>query len=106
MEGLPSNQPQLLATLLLNVALFTVGVCHENPGLLSFTKGAGAVGRTDKFSTPEFLRDWHGVAATLVWLACVPLQLIMEATGLLHFNLFSLDVESAQLAVQETIDWS
>jgi FkbM family methyltransferase len=106
-EGLPSNQPLLRATGRRNVALFTTGICRDNPGTLSFTVGGGAVGGTAEFSTPDFLTSWHGgTERANVRSACVPLQLILDATGVLDIDLFSLDVEGAELAVLETIDWS
>lgn len=37
---------------------------------------------------------------------CVPLQLILSKLGALHFDLFSLDVESYELRVLETLDLS
>jgi hypothetical protein len=37
---------------------------------------------------------------------CIPLQSIIDSTGLLDINLFSLDVEGAEYAVLTTIDWS
>lgn len=106
-EGLPSNQANLRATKRSNVALFTAGICHGNPGTLAFTGGGGAVGGTKEFSSVEFLQSWHGSSeAANVQAACVPLQLILDVTGLLDIDLFSLDVEGAELAVLETIDWS
>ncbi len=38
--------------------------------------------------------------------ACIPLQEILDYTGLYDINLFSLDVEGAELAVLTTVDWS
>jgi FkbM family methyltransferase len=104
-EGHPANQPRLRATRRKNVAIFTTGICGDNPGVLSFTQGGGAVGGTDEFSDPAFLRAWHADESARVQSACVPLQLILDATGLLEIDLFSLDVEGAELAVLETIDW-
>ena len=37
--------------------------------------------------------------------ACIPLQSIVNATGLYDINLFSLDVEGAELAVLNTVNW-
>ena len=105
-EGLPSNQKLLRKTSRKNVAVFTTGICKENPGVLSFTTGGGAVGGTDEFSHPEFLRLWHPGQNARVQSACVPLQLILDATGLLDIHLFSLDVEGAELAVLETVNWT
>ena len=106
-EGTPSNQQHLRATSRKNVAVFTAGVCKGNPGLLSFTAGGGAVGTSKEFSSPEFLRRWHGGEnAATVQSVCVPLQLMLDATGVLDVDLFSLDVEGAELAVLETIDWA
>ena len=38
--------------------------------------------------------------------ACIPLQNIIESTGLYNINLFSLDVEGAEYAVLSTLDLS
>jgi FkbM family methyltransferase len=105
-EGLPSNQKLLRETSHKNVAVFTTGICKENPGFLSITTGGGAVGGTDEYSDPEFLNAWHSGRNARVQSACVPLELILDATGLLDIHLFSLDVEGAELAVLETVNWS
>jgi FkbM family methyltransferase len=105
-EGLPSNQPALRDTPRKNVAVFTAGVCGANPGYLTFTKTGGPVGATQEYSDPDFIKHFHGRKdAATVKAACAPLQLMLDATGLLDIDLFSLDVEGAELAVLETIDW-
>ncbi len=38
--------------------------------------------------------------------ACIPLQKIIDSTGLYDINLFSLDVEGAEYAVLSTVDFS
>ena len=37
---------------------------------------------------------------------CIPLQAVLDAAGLQHINLFSLDVEGGELAVLQSIDWA
>ena len=37
---------------------------------------------------------------------CIPLQSIIDYTGLFDINLFSLDVEGAEYAVLTTVDWT
>ena len=37
-------------------------------------------------------------------MSCIPLQAMVDATGLLDINLFSLDVEGGELSVLSTLD--
>ena len=106
-EGVPSNQRLLRATTRQNVALFTAGVCKANPGTLAFTKHGDAAGGTREYSAPDFLNHFHGSPTpATVEAACAPIQLMLDAAGVLDIDLFSLDVEGAELVVLETIDWN
>lgn len=114
-EGHPDNQAKLRTnapTTRPNSVAVTASVCGlgqggraAGPGFLSFTKRGGAVGAAVEHAAPEFLKGWHADASEGVNVDCVPLQHLLDATGLHDVDLLSLDVEGAELAVLETLDW-
>jgi len=54
----------------------------------------------------KFLHDLHGGDHEGAYnVSCLPMQDLIEATGLLDLDLFSLDVEGAELFVLQTIDF-
>uniref|UniRef100_A0A7S0QQG9 Methyltransferase FkbM domain-containing protein n=1 Tax=Cryptomonas curvata TaxID=233186 RepID=A0A7S0QQG9_9CRYP len=112
-EGHPGNQAALRANqdFRKNSAIFTVAICNLTSegkhGELKFTPGGGAVGASTEMANPAFLKAWHGLDYSGgLKSACIPLQTILESTGLYDINLFSLDVEGAEYAVLSTVDWS
>ena len=95
-EGHPDNNIRLSQSTRSNAAIFTVAICDTvegGPGNLTFTSKGGPVGAIVAQSNPEFLKRWHGQKAVGPTVSCVPIQSIIEATGLLDIDLFSLDVE-------------
>lgn len=113
-EGHPLNQKELREGLELkrirdNVAAFTVAICplvDGGPGELLFTKIAGGVGTSLNTTSKGFLDFWHkGDTTGSFKTACVPMQMIIESTNLLDIDLFSLDVEGAELYVLQTINF-
>ena len=108
-EGHPSNDIRVSQPQRPNSAIFTVAVCpriHNLPGNLTFTAGGGATGAAVVHSSQSFLEDWHKNDSEGLVVSCIPIQSIIESTGLLDIDLFSLDVEGAELAVLETLDFS
>ena len=60
--------------------------------------------------SPEFRRAWHGSAEALPAgarpVSCLPLRALLHVFGITHIDLFSLDVEGAELEVLQTVDFS
>ena len=108
-EGHPLNDIRKSQPTRQNSAIFTVAVCpavNDNPGNLTFTSTGGAVGAAVVHSSEKFLKDWHNGDTNGFQVSCIPIQYIIDSTGLLDIDLFSLDVEGAELAVLETLDFS
>jgi FkbM family methyltransferase len=104
--GLRANQAQRP-----NAAIFTAAVCglsaNGSPGTLGFTQNGGAVGAAVELANEKFLRGWHGGQTSGSFpVSCVPLQSLLDSTGIHDVDIFSLDVEGAELAVLQTIDWA
>lgn len=71
-----------------------------------FTTKGGTVGAALELVQDEFLKAWHEGDHTVGdEVACMPMQDLIDETGLFDINLFSLDVEGAELLVLETIDF-
>jgi FkbM family methyltransferase len=114
-EGQPKNSAQLrrkAATERESVVAVAASICglpngpRGGAGVLDFTEGHGAVGAAVKHAAEAFMTGWHSKQPGRVAVACVPLQMLLDRTGLYDIDLFSLDVEGAELAVLETIDFS
>ena len=108
-EGHPLNDIRESQPKRQNSAIFTVAVCpavNNHPGNLNFTSTGGAVGAALVHSSAQFLKDWHNGGTNGFQVSCIPIQSIIDSTGLLDIDLFSLDVEGAELAVLETLDFS
>ena len=110
MEANPDNAAKLRNANRPRAAVFTVAACQVDeklrfPGKLNFTKGGGPVATAIDYAAPAFLNrwsEWHGSERVLV--PCVPLQLLIDSTGLWDIDFFSLDVEGAEKLVLETLD--
>jgi hypothetical protein len=81
------------------------GGARAGAGTLSFTLG-GPVGAALEHAAPAFLKGWKAEGTPTLEVACVPLQALLDSTGLHDVDLLSLDVEGAELAVLETLDFS
>ena len=107
-EGHPDNDIRASQTLRNNTAIFTVAVCdavQNQPGNLTFTAKGGPVGAVVATSSTGFLKYWHKRGGNGPTVSCIPIQAIIDATGLVDIDLFSLDVEGGELAVLETLDF-
>lgn len=113
-EGHPENQKKLRANAHLrpNAALFTTAICnytsHGNPGEVSFSTRGGAIGTSLNHTANKYLDLWHkGHQKSINYqVSCVPLQSMLESTGVIDIDLFSLDVEGAELHVLQTINFA
>ena len=60
--------------------------------------------------SPEFRQSWHGSADVMPEgarpMSCLPLRTLLHMFGITRVDLFSLDVEGAELEVLKTVDFS
>ena len=60
--------------------------------------------------SPDFRRSWHGSAEVMPQgarpVSCLPLHTLLHMFGITRVDLFSLDVEGAELEVLKTVDFS
>lgn len=90
-------------------ASFTMAVCNipndEEPGSLAFSTAGSEVATALDHAAPGFLKNWaEKLGRGNVSVPCIPLQHMIEVTGLLDIDFFSLDVEGGEMAVLETVD--
>lgn len=108
-EAQPHNGAVLRKANRSRAAVFTIAACQipdlASPGELRFSKDGGPVATDLDHAAPSFLETWAG------WLGeghlpvpCIPLQYLIDATGLWDIDLFSLDVEGGERIVLETVD--
>jgi len=108
-EGHPDNRIRDSQSQRSNSAIFTVAICDivaGLPGNINFTNKGGAVGAAVAQSNTFFLNHWHKNDFHGPTVSCIPIQSIIDSTGLLDLDLFSLDVEGAELMVLETLNFS
>ena len=109
-EANPANAAKLRTAPRPRSAIFTLAVCgidegFQHPGNLTFSKAGGAVATAVDHAAPGFLDNWKDtLGAERVSVPCVPLQLLIDATGLWDIDLFSLDVEGGEKFVLDTVD--
>lgn len=107
MEGNPSNF-RVLKTLRPTAITLQRAVCAKET-IVNFTLSGSAVS-----GIPELMHDRHkqifasrhGAGHPTVPVRCGPLAEYFEMLGITHANLFSLDVEGAELVALKSIDWS
>jgi FkbM family methyltransferase len=105
-EGHPDNRIRNSQLKRSNSAIFTVAICKEKPGNLTFTVKGGASGTAVAHSNLQFMNRWHRNESHGPTVSCIPIQSIIDSTGIIDIDLFSLDVEGAEAAVLETLDFS
>jgi FkbM family methyltransferase len=114
-EGHPLNSQELHRNrnIRSNSVLFSTAICRENAdgtfGELTFTKSGNFVGTTKEFASKSFLRKRHTNDTDLTAgsrVTCTPMQKLLNLTSMLDIDLFSLDVEGAELIVLQTINWN
>lgn len=117
-EGHPANSRELRDNTgenskRANVLAVTASICgagpYDNLGKLNFTSSGGATGAAVELASLDFLNERHGglntASLNTFTVDCIPLQSILDAAGIKDVDFFSLDVEGAELAVLQTIDW-
>ena len=111
-EANPANAAKLRKANRPRSARFSVGICGidadlRHPGNLTFSTTGGPVATAVDYAAPGFLKTWKGrLGEDRVVVPCIPLQVIIDATGLLDIDFFSLDVEGAEKLVLQTVDLS
>ena len=108
-EGHPANNIRKSQGQRGNAAIFTVAVCEtvdNSPGNLTFSTNGGATGAALKHVASDFRNSYHKGDTGGLTVSCIPIQSIIDSTGLLDIDLFSLDVEGAELVVLETINFA
>lgn len=113
-EGHPDNSQQLVQaqrTTRTNTVAFANSICKFSPdggpGTLSFTLVGSALGTATESAADAFLKAHHGgLEQGPKRVDCVPMQALLDTTGVLDVDFLSLDVEGAELMVLETIDFS
>ena len=115
-EGHPDNSANLVRNSRSDgprsgAVAFANSICSltesNNAGTLTFTSSGAAVGAATEVASEAFLRAHHGAEKLGTKpVDCVPLQLLLDTTGVLDIDLLSLDVEGAELLVLKTLDFS
>lgn len=83
-----------------------MAVCQQGVEHLVFTGTAGAVAGSVGTMSPSFRKAWHGKDSAEYQVPCCPIGNMLRDAGISQVDLFSLDVEGAELAVLETMDWN
>jgi FkbM family methyltransferase len=112
-EGQPLNQLALKNNehIRSNCAIFNTAICNYRSdgdiNTVTFTADGGAIGTTLNSTNEKFLSKWHRDYKKQKHIVehCVPLQPILEVTGFLDIDLFSLDVEGAELLILQTLNF-
>jgi len=104
-EGEPSSFKRLQASRPDQV-LVNAAVCRQRSIVhYTATGGAGSSGIWE-FMSDEFRKKWHPAGKRVLHaVPCFPLTEILTEVGIKHFNLFSLDVEGAELEILQTLDF-
>jgi FkbM family methyltransferase len=108
-EAQPSNGEALRKADRPHAAIFTSAACRisdlTSPGKLRFSIKGGPVATDLDHAAPSFLERWRGEHGEgHVSVPCIPLQYLIDATGLWDIDFFSLDVEGGEKVVLETVD--
>lgn len=102
-EGNPANSAKLKRNRPRS-KVFEMAVCPEGVGQLKFIGNAGGVGGAVDTMAKSHREGWNRGAREYK-VPCQPFTWILGEAGLSHVDIFSLDVEGAELAVLETMDW-
>jgi len=104
----PSNFENLKKNRLNELAIINAAVCETNQ-TVHYVE-SGAVGAVWEFTTAQFRNSWWGSEKTIqnaVPIQCLPLKDIFSKIDLFFFaDIFSLDVEGAELEVLYSIDFN
>jgi len=112
-EAHPENGLRKVQDVRKNSAIFTAAVCPLGGSELfthksvRFTKRGGPVGASIGDASDTHLKVWHpNGTENSISISCLPLQHFIDATGLYDVDLFSLDVEGAELTVLQTLEFN
>lgn len=104
----PSNFESLKRNRLNEIAIINAAVCETNQ-TVHYVE-SGAVGAVWEFTTAQFRNSWWGSEKTIqnaMPIQCLPLRDIFSKIDLFFFaDIFSLDVEGAELEVLYSIDFN
>lgn len=108
-EAHPMNAVKLFQANRPRSARFAAAACplgeDGGAGSVVFSETGGEVAAAREAASPEFKEKWAGqLGQGNVSVPCVPLQLLIDSTGLWDVDLFSLDVEGSEWAVLSTVD--
>jgi FkbM family methyltransferase len=108
-EAHPMNAVKLFQANRPRSARFAAAACplgeDGGAGSVVFSETGGEVAAAREAASPEFKEKWVGqLGQGNVSVPCVPLQLLIDSTGLWDVDLFSLDVEGSEWAVLSTVD--
>ena len=109
-EAHPDNHLRKAQDYRKNTAMFTAAICNASdnfaPQTLFFTKRGGPVGASVADASASYLTTWHMNSTESTYsIDCIPMQYLIDTTGLYDIDLFSLDVEGAELTVLQTINF-
>lgn len=108
-EGSPKNSEKMFLNRPKAVAVNAM-VCRESRDLHWIDHFD--IGGAWELFTDELKERWYSGRSEESWLKsakivpCLPLQTILDRFGIRHVDLFSLDVEGAEMSILETIDFS
>lgn len=85
--------------------LIGMAVCKESNGTLRFKGNGGGVGGAVDTMAEAHMQRWNADAQEFS-IPCKPIGEMLREAGVKAVDLFSLDVEGAELAVLETMDWA
>lgn len=71
----------------------------EHESFLKFTRKGSAVATAVDIAEARFLQKWHGENISTISVPCGPLSKYLGLVGVFKIDLFSLDVEGAELQV-------
>lgn len=84
-------------------------VCNRHQEVTYWTTGLiSATGGIREFMTADFVKHWYpdGDGHKEWPLHCMPLGDIFDLVGMKHINFASIDVEGAEVAVLDSVDWN
>lgn len=103
-EAEPDNAERLM-TNRPNTKNFAMAVCPEGQREVKFI-GGGAVGGIEKQMSAQHRKSYVNSEMESISVPCEPMSAILREAEVEKIDLFSLDVEGAELMVLQTMNWS
>lgn len=106
-EGQPLNCEKLFVNRP-RANAFCQAICGPEDSTLEFTRDPGPIAGVVNTMSDQFKHAFHSkeVLKSTVTVPCGPLSKLLTRIGVRHIDFFSLDVEGAELAVLDTIDFT